>query len=67
MPGLNHTGPEGHGPRTGRALGRCRRPQQKAGEFGTFELGKGMGKKRQTGGGTGLSERKKTEFRILKP
>lgn len=25
MPGLNHKGPEGHGPLTGRRMGRCTR------------------------------------------
>ncbi len=54
MPKLNGTGPEGKGPKTGRGLGECRK--------NSFEelwrkLGKGLGKRRKSGGGTGMGKR----------
>jgi hypothetical protein len=54
MPHMNMTGPEGKGPKTGRALGKCRKNS-----FGELlsRLGKGLGKRRQTGGGTGKGKR----------
>jgi len=54
MPKMNGTGPDGKGPKTGRGLGRCRKTSQ---EEISSDLGKGMGKRRKTGGGTGKGKR----------
>ncbi len=54
MPRMNGTGPEGKGPKTGRGLGRCKK---KPDEEDVSKLGKGMGKKRKAGGGTGKGKR----------
>ncbi len=56
MPKLNGTGPEGKGPETGRGLGKCKK--------NSFEellkrLGKGLGKRRKSGGGKGRGKRLK--------
>ncbi len=56
MPKLNGTGPEGKGPETGRGLGKCKK--------NSFEellerLGKGLGKRRKSGGGKGRGQRLK--------
>jgi hypothetical protein len=53
MPQMNHTGPEGKGPRTGRSLGRCRKPADTTPDSEEYQLGKGMGLKRKSGGGKG--------------
>lgn len=42
MPKLNHTGPEGEGPKTGRKLGKCENTGEEKGNTG--ELGIGLGK-----------------------
>lgn len=55
MPRLDHTGPEGKGPKTGRKLGACRKTEKEKQETG--ELGKGQGQKRHQGGGTGKAKR----------
>lgn len=57
MPKLDHTGPEGDGSQAGRGLGRCRKisPNEKL-----LSLGKGMGKKRHSGGGIGKGKRLNT-------
>jgi hypothetical protein len=57
MPGMNHTGPEGRGPRTGRKLGRCRKPNDATHDSEEYELGKGIGLKRKSGGGIGKGRR----------
>ncbi|MGQ1891474.1 DUF5320 domain-containing protein [Thermophagus sp. OGC60D27] len=54
MPKMDHTGPEGEGPRTGRKLGRCSKDNKDA---STGKLGKGMGKKRKEGCGQGKGKR----------
>ena len=56
MPQLNGTGPEGKGPKTGRGLGEC-----KKNSFTELlkKLGKGMGKRRKSGGGEGRGKRLK--------
>jgi len=54
MPQMNGTGPEGKGPKTGRALGKCKK--NSSGELFS-KLGKGLGKRRQSGGGTGKGKR----------
>lgn len=56
MPHLNHKGPEGKGPKTGRGLGKCR--DRENGEI--EELGKGLGLRRQSGGGEGKKRRLKS-------
>ena len=58
MPGLNSTGPEGKGPRTGRGLGKCRPTDQETSENLKNEdrpqgLGSGNGRRSNRGRGTG--------------
>jgi hypothetical protein len=60
MPGMNYTGPEGKGPRTGRGLGRCRKPADITPDSDEYQLGKGMGLKRKSGGGRGKGRRLKS-------
>ncbi|OPZ97182.1 MAG: hypothetical protein BWY70_01567 [Bacteroidetes bacterium ADurb.Bin408] len=50
MPKLDGSGPEGKGPGTGRKLGKCSKLNN---EEKLQKMGKGMGKKRKTGGGQG--------------
>jgi len=57
MPKLNGTGPEGKGSGSGRKLGEC----NKSDEEKLQKLGKGMGKRRKSGGGKGKGERLKTD------
>ena len=57
MPQMNHTGPEGKGPRTGRSLGSCRKPSDATHDLEEYPLGKGMGLKRKSGGGKGKGRR----------
>ena len=57
MPKLNGKGPEGLGFGTGRKLGRC---SNLSSEEKLQQLGKGMGEKRKSGGGTGLGKRLKS-------
>ena len=67
MPGLDRTGPEGRGSRTGRELGKCNPDSQSKGTdtasndvpdergFGRgFGRGGGQGRNRFRGGGRGL-------------
>ena len=54
---MNHTGPEGKGPRTGRKLGRCRKLKDDTPDSEGHQLGKGMGLKRKSGGGIGKGRR----------
>lgn len=56
MPNLNHTGPDGKGPRTGRQLGKCANKD----EVDAESLGKGRGLKRRSGGGKGKGRRLKS-------
>jgi len=56
MPQMNGTGPEGKGPKTGRGLGRCKNPTP---EELNEKLGKGLGKRRKSGGGEGRGKRLK--------
>ncbi len=51
---MNGTGPEGKGPKTGRGLGRCKK---KLSEEDKSKLGRGEGKRRQSGGGKGKGKR----------
>lgn len=57
MPKLNHTGPISDGPKTGRKLGLCHKTADEL--TGTGELGKGLEKRRHSGGGTGKGKRLK--------
>jgi len=57
MPRLDGTGPEGKGPQTGRKLGKC---NEMPDEEKLKKLGKGMGKKRKSGGGEGEGKRLKS-------
>jgi len=57
MPRLDGTGPEGQGPQTGRKLGSCSELSE---EEKLLKLGKGMGKKRKSGGGQGRGKRLKS-------
>jgi hypothetical protein len=54
MPQMNGTGPEGKGSATGRGLGKCKNHKD---EEVPKKLGKGMGKRRQSGGGEGKGKR----------
>ena len=54
MPKLDKTGPEGKGPETGRGLGKCKKTPLKELIRG---LGRGMGKRRKSGGGEGKGKR----------
>jgi hypothetical protein len=54
MPQINGTGPEGKGPKTGRGLGKCKK-NSFVEEIS--KLGKGLGKRRKSGGGTGKGKR----------
>lgn len=59
MPNLNHTGPEGKGPKTGRKLGKCHKTTEEQTSVGN--LGTGQGKRRQSGGGKGKGRRLKIQ------
>ncbi|MBN2349176.1 MAG: DUF5320 domain-containing protein [Bacteroidales bacterium] len=54
MPHLNQTGPQGKGPKTGRKLGSCNDSHEEK----LSKLGKGLGKRRKQGGGTGKGKRR---------
>ena len=54
MPKLDHTGPEGQGPRSGRNLGKC---SKKDGDIPSGKLGEGMGKRRKGDCGEGKGKR----------
>ena len=47
MPKLDHSGPEGKGPRSGRQLGRCKNHDEEASKG---RLGEGLGKRRNADG-----------------
>lgn len=57
MPNLDGTGPERKGKKTGRNLGQCSTAWD---EEKLAKLGKGMGKKRNSGGGEGQGRRLNT-------
>ena len=57
MPKLNGTGPEGEGSGSGRKLGNCCNDSDNE---KLQKLGKGMGTKRHSGGGTGRGKRLKS-------
>lgn len=57
MPKLDSRGPEGEGSHSGRNLGECSKTTE---EEKLQKLGKGMGKKRNSGGGKGQGKRLKS-------
>jgi len=61
MPHLNGTGPEGKGSQSGRSLGLCAKDSP---EESLKKLGKGMGKRRKSEGGTGQGRRLKSTDQI---
>jgi len=62
MPRLDGTGPEGQGSGTGRKLGKC---SNATNAEKLQRLGKGMGKKRNSGGGEGHGKRLKSGLKEL--
>ncbi len=63
MPQLNGTGPDGKGRDQGRKIGKCYPSQDN--EL-IEKLGKGMGKRRKSGGGEGKGKRLKSGIDNLK-
>ena len=61
MPHLNSTGPNGEGSKDGRKLGACHKTDAEKKEEG--KLGKGQGKRRNSGGGIGQGKRLKYDSR----
>ena len=57
MPNIDKTGPEGNGPDSGRKLGEC---SSMSNDEKLQKLGKGMGKRRKSGGGCGQGKRLKS-------
>jgi len=60
MPHLDHSGPESSGPKSGRKLGKCKKTDSEKAETGV--IGKGMGKRRNSGGGEGQGKRLKYDI-----
>jgi len=56
MPHINGTGPDGQGSKTGRGLGKCKKNPEKE---VLKKIGKGMAKRRKSGGGKGDGKRLK--------
>ena len=56
MPQMNGTGPEKKGEATGQGMGKCRKVSA---DEALEKLGTGMGKRRNSGGGTGMGRRLK--------
>ena len=56
MPALNHRGPQGEGPRTGRGLGDCNKPINTPAPENTTQpgFGRGLGRRKPGGFGMGL-------------
>lgn len=52
MPGFDRTGPEGQGPRTGRKMGKCAKPDEKHTKDET-QFGRGIGRGMGRGMGRG--------------
>lgn len=59
MPKMNGTGPEGKGQATGRGLGHCKENDN---QTLLSKLGKGLGLRRKSGGGTGRGKRLKSNL-----
>jgi len=60
MPKLDHTGPEGQGPKTGRKLGKCHKTETELKEQG--ELGQGQGKKHHSKNTCGKGKGKRIKY-----
>lgn len=58
MPHLNHTGPEGEGPKTGRKLGKCIKKKEETDN--SNELGTSRGMRKHSGSGIGKGKRLKS-------
>ena len=56
MPGLDRTGPEGKGSRTGRNRGRCNPENERNERWSGLGLGRGLGRRGRQGG-RGLGRR----------
>ncbi len=57
MPRLNGTGPDGKEKGSGRGLGLCKKTIENNKESAQTQLGKGLGCKRNSGGGVGKGKR----------
>lgn len=57
MPNLNHKGPEGKGPKTGRKLGNCTKSKFDLNQIGEPGIGRGLRRNTQHPGGSGLGKR----------
>lgn len=64
MPQMDGTGPQKKGQQTGRNLGYC---QTTPNGSSLMKLGKGMGLRRKSGGGTGQGKRIKSGIRSIYP
>ncbi len=62
MPQMDGTGPEKKGKLTGRGLGKCKETSE---EEAIQKLGKGLGQRRKSGGGTGRGKRLKSGINNL--
>jgi hypothetical protein len=62
MAQLNGLGPENKGYKTGRALGSCRKVTE---DEALQKLGKGMGLRRNAGGGTGKEKRLRSGVMLI--
>ncbi|MFC2103723.1 DUF5320 domain-containing protein [Bacteroidota bacterium] len=62
MPHLDRKGPKGLGSKTGRKLGVCSKNKTEQKEIS--KLGKGLGKRRHSGGGIGLGKRLKYNINV---
>lgn len=60
MPNLNHSGPEGLGPKTGRIIGGCHKTVDEMKQAGEF--GKGLGKRRHSINPDGLGKGKRIKY-----
>ncbi len=60
MPNMNHTGPDGQGPKTGRKLGKCKKTEEELTQIG--ELGQGQGKRRHAKNHCGKGHGKRVNY-----
>ncbi len=57
---MDHTGPEGQGPKTGRKLGQCKKTEDEIKPIG--ELGQGLGKRRHAKNHCGHGQGKRVNY-----
>jgi hypothetical protein len=62
MPKLDGTGPDGQGSESGRKLGKCANVDSLE---KLHRLGKGMGKRRNSGGGEGQGKRLQSGLKLI--